>query len=250
MLDSAPDTNMLAVAPYVLHKINRSDFADTPWDLMFKADPYLPVYAPSIRKRGKDLAVYEVNFHTTGGDLAPDIREQIVTGAASGSGLAKRMLESINAGVRRQCVYNLAQYDFSLPDRNFVKLWGVMRDLGSTQRMRPTGLAMAMMNSALPGDAHALRISGPNAETLTAAAILRKDGWSLAVVSASAQPQEIQITFPSSSPAPKRLLKLDAASPSSSNENTEEVRIAGQAISAKQPISVTVPPWGFLLLTP
>ena len=160
------------------------------------------------------------------------------------------MLESINAGVRRQCVYNLAQYDFSLPDRNLVKLWGIMRDLGPTQRMRPTGLAMMLLNSALPGEAHALRISGPNAESLTAAAFLRKDGWSLAVVSASAQATEVNVKFPPTSPAPSRVLSLDAASPSSSNENTEEVRIAGQAITAKQPISVTVPPWGFLVLTP
>jgi hypothetical protein len=249
MLDSAPDANMLAVAPYVLHHVNRSDFTDEPWDLLFKTDPYLPVYESSVLKRKKELAVYEVNFHTTGGDLAPDLREQIVTGAASGSGLAKRMLESVNAGVRRQCVYNLAQYDFSLPDRNWVKLWGIMRDLGPTQRMRPTGLALLMLNSALPGEAHALRMSGPNAESLTAAAFLRKDGWSLAVVSASAQATEVSIKFPPPRPAPSRLLRLDAASPSSSNENTEEVRIAGQAITAKQPIKLTLPPWGFLVLT-
>ncbi|MFZ4700014.1 MAG: hypothetical protein ACOYMG_08160, partial [Candidatus Methylumidiphilus sp.] len=204
---------------------------------------------PSIRKRGKELVVYEVNYHTTRGDLEPALREQIVTGSASGSGLAKRLLEALSIGVRRQCIYNLAQYDFSLPDRNFVKLWGIMRDLGPTQRMRPTGLAMVLMNSALPGDAHALRINGPNAESLTAAAFLRKDGWALAVVSASAQPQEVQIKFPPSSPAPSRVLRLDAASPSSSNENTEEVRIVGQAITGKQPIIVTVPPWGFLVLT-
>jgi len=249
MLDSTPNADMLSVAPYVLSEINRSDFAGTPWPLMFKADTSLPIYGPGIRKRGKELVVYEVNYHTTRGDIEPALREQIVAGSASGSGLAKRLLEALNIGVRRQCIYNLAQYDFSLPDRNFVKLWGIMRDLGPTQRMRPTGLAMVLMNSALPGDAHALRINGPNAESLTAAAFLRKDGWALAVVSASAQPQEVQIKFPPSSPAPSRLLKLDAASPSSSNENSEEVRIAAQALSGKQPLTVTVPPWGFLVLT-
>ena len=106
-----------------------------------------------------------------------------------------------------------------------------------------------MINSALPGDAHAVRLSGPSAETLTAAAIQRKDGWAIALVSASPQAQEVQIKFPPSIPAPKRLLKLDAALPSSSNENSEEVRIAEQKVTGKQPISVTVPPWGLLVLT-
>ncbi len=249
MLDSTPDAQVLAVAPYILQEINRQDFADVPWPLLFKTDPYVPIAGEGVRKRGKELAVYEVNFHTTRGDLEPAIREQIVAGAAAGSGLAKRLLESLNAGVRRQCVYNFAQYDFSMPDRNLVKLWGVMRDLGATQRMRPTGLAMAMMNSALPGDAHALRISGPNAETLTAAAIQRKDGWSLALVSASPQASEVQISFPPTSPAPGRLLKLEAASPAASNENAEEVRIAEQSIPATHPVAVTVPAWGFVVLT-
>ena len=249
MLDSTPNADMLAVAPYILHQINQSDFTSEPWPLMFKTDTDLPVISAGTIKRGKELAVYEVNYHTTRGDIGPATREQIVTGAASGSGLAKRLIESINVGVRRQCVYNLAQYDFSMPDRNFVKLWGIMRDLAASQRMRPTGLAMMMMNSALPGDAHAVRLSGPSAETLTAAAIQRKDGWAIALVSASPQAQEVQIKFPPSIPAPKRLLKLDAALPSSSNETSEEVRIAEQKLTGKQPISVTVPPWGLMVLT-
>ncbi len=250
MLDSTPNADMLAVAPYILHNINRSDFTDTPWPLMFQTDPNLPVYAQNVRKRGKELGVYEVNYHTTGGNLDPAMREQIVTGAASGSGLAKRLLEALNVGVHQQCVYNLAQFDFSLPDRNLVKLWGVMRDLGATQRMRPTGLAMTMLNSALPGDVHALKISGSNTDTLTAAAIQRKDGWALAVVSASPQPQDVTIKFPASSPAPTRLLKLDAAFPSSSNENAEEVKISDQKMTGKPPLKLTIPPWGLVVLTP
>jgi len=106
-----------------------------------------------------------------------------------------------------------------------------------------------MMNSALPGDVHAVRLSGPSAETLTAAAIQRKDGWAIALVSASAQAQEVQIKFPPSNPVPKRLLKLDATSPASSNETSEEVHITEQKLTGKQPISVTVPPWGLMVLT-
>ncbi len=250
MLNLTPDSQMLAVGPYILHRVNRADYTDAPWPLLFETATYMPVVGEKVSKQGKELAVYEVNYHTTLGDIDPATREQIVTGAASGSGLAKRLLESLNIGVRRQCVYNLAQYDFALPDRNFVKLWGIMRDLAASQRMRPTGLAMSLLNSALPGDTHAMRISGPNAETLTAAAIRRKDGWAIALVSASAQAQEVRFKFPPSDPAPKRLLKLDAASPSSSNENSEEVRIAEQAISKKQPLTVTVPPWGLIVLAP
>jgi len=250
MLDSTPDAQLLAVAPYVLHEVNRSDVTDTPWPLLFKADTSLPITTKGIRERGKELAVYEVNLHTTRGDISPDVREQIVTGQAAGSALAKRLLEAMNFGVRRQCVYNLAQYDFYLEDRNLVKLWGIMRDLGVTQRMRPTGLAMALMNAALPGDAHALKISGPQADNLTAAAIRRSDGWALAVVSASPEAQTLEVKFPSAGQLPRKLQRLEAASPSSSNENQEEVRIVEEKLTEQKPIKLTIPAWGFVVISP
>ena len=36
----------------------------------------------------------------------------------------------------------------------FVPLWGIVRDLGSTQRFRPTGLALTMLNHAVQGDVY------------------------------------------------------------------------------------------------
>jgi len=250
MLDSTPAAQALAVAPYLLLEANRGDMAQTPWPLLFKADPALPAIAAGVRQRGKELAVYEVNLHTTRGDIPPDLREKIVTGQAAGSALAKRLLEALNLGVRRQCVYNFAQHDFYLEDRNLVKLWGVMRDLGASQRMRPTGLALALMNAALPGDAHALRVSGPHADTITATAIRRAEGWALALVSASAETQAVEIKFPRGGQPPRKMLRLDAAQPSSSNEDGEDVRIVEETLSGLQPLKLTVPAWGFVVVSP
>jgi hypothetical protein len=250
MLDSAPDAQLLAVAPYVLNDIKRSDYEDTPWPLLFKLDSSLSSEAKGVQERKKELAVYEVNLHTTRGDLPLDLRQPIVAGQASGSALAKRLLDAMGQGVRRQCVYNFAQFDFSMEDRSLVRLWGVMRDLGVTQRMRPTGLALTMLNMALPGDAHALRLSGPGSETLAAAAIRRADGWALALVSASAEAQTVHIKLPPDGQAPRTLRKLDAAQPSSSNENQEDVRIVETRLPDRRPLEITVPAWGFVVLTP
>jgi hypothetical protein len=217
MLDATPAADLLAVAPYLLHEANRRDLGETPWPLLFKTDTALPQLAQGIHERGKAWGVYEVNLHTTRGDIPPAQRETITAGQAAGSALAKRLLEGLNLGAKQQCVYTFAQYDTLLEDRSFAKLWGITRDLGATGRLRPTGLSLAMLNSALPGDLYPVRISGPQAETLTAAAIRRTDGWALVLVSASAAAQPIEIKLPANSPAPHRLQKLDASSPAATN---------------------------------
>ncbi|MFM8330899.1 MAG: hypothetical protein ACKN9T_04365 [Candidatus Methylumidiphilus sp.] len=250
MLDSAPAAQVLAVAPYLAYQINRADVAASPWPVLFKPDHDLPLTAQGVSQRGKELAAYEVNLHTTQGDIPADLRGQMVTGAASGAALAQRLLETLNSGVRRQCVYNLAQYDFFMADRTAVKLWGVARDLGPTRRLRPTGLGLALLNRALPGDAHALRISGAGAETLTAAAIQRADGWALALVSAAAKPQTVQVRFSDTGAKPRHLLRLQAAGPAASNEDSEQVRIVEQDWPAGRDSAVEVPAWGLVVLVP
>jgi hypothetical protein len=249
-LDSTPSADLLAVAPYLLYQANQKDIAQWPWSLLFKPDTDLPITAAGVAKRGKELASYEVNLHTTGGDVPADLREQLVTGAASGSGLGKRLLESLAAGVKRQCVYNLAQYDFLMADRTAVKLWGVVRDLGPSQRLRPTGLAMALLNEVLPGDIHQAKISGDGADTLTATAIRRADGWALALVSSAAEAQSVRVLLPDTAAAPRRLKRLEAASPAASNESSEQVRRVEENLPSGQPLTVTVPAFGMVVLTP
>ncbi len=295
MLEGTPNADLLVVAPYLLYELDQpaAGAEDSVWSRLFATDPYLPETWSKVIAQQRELAVYEVNLHTTRGNANIALRNQVVTGAAAGSALAKRLLQGINQGIRRQCLWNLAQYDTYIGDQGseLLKLWGVTRDLGATLRLRPTGLALALLNQALPGKVHALTITGesPGAraweiagitrynqlldklgrrqwlnaplprlavpvnetDTLSALAVRRSDGWALALVSSSSAPRRVNVVFPENSGAlPRRQIRLDAATPASSNEDDESVKTVAAPLPDALPLTVTVPPYGLVVLTP
>ncbi|MBI3795411.1 MAG: hypothetical protein HY268_00365, partial [Deltaproteobacteria bacterium] len=251
-----PSANLLAIAPYFLYSLE----ANTPLltsglPALFAGDEgQLSSIAEGLPSLKKELGVYEVNLHTTGGNAPPAEREPVVNGAAAGSALAKRLLEALTLGARRQCVYTLAGYDTYLADSaGLVKLWGIVRDLGETQRLRPTGLALAMLNRAVGGDLHTFHYTNTTPITdMTVGVFCSAAGWSAAVVSASAEAREVSLAFPAASCAlPHSLLRLDAPSPDATNENDEQVRIVEEPMpSSGTTLRFTVPPWGLVVLLP
>ena len=252
VLADAPNAQALAVAPYFLFKL---DQADDPLLALFKQDDFLTEELNAVEKLGKELMVYEVNLHTTGGNADAELRDKATTSAAAGSALAKRLMSALNLGVKKQCIYQLAQYDAFVEqtqgNRGLVKLWGVVRDLAEAPRFRPTGLAMSMLNQALPGDIHLVKPKvGENDKDITLTAVHRANGWAIAVVSAKPETQKITITYPEQkSTAPWRVLSLTSATPLATNETAEEVRIVEQPITPeKNSISVTLKPYGFIVL--
>jgi hypothetical protein len=251
-----PSADLLAVAPYFMYSLA----AGTPLltsglPSLFAGDGgQLSSIAGGLSSLKMELGVYEVNLHTTGGDAPPAERDPLVSGAAAGSALAKRLLEAVTLGARRQCVYTLAGYDTYLGGRaGLVKLWGIVRDLGETQRLRPTGLALAMLNRAVGGDLHTFRYANSTPITdMTAGVFCSAAGWSAAVVSASAETREVSVSFPAGNCAlPHSLLRLDAPSPDATNEDGEQVRIAEEPVSSSGTVvRFTVPPWGLVVLLP
>jgi len=252
VLEDAPNAHALAVAPYFLFKL---DQADDPLVALFKQDDFLTEELNAVQKLGKELMIYEVNLHTTGGNADAALRDKATTSAAAGSALAKRLMSALNLGVKKQCIYQLAQYDAFIEqtqdNRGLVKLWGVVRDLAEAPRLRPTGLAMSMLNQALPGDIHSVKPKvGESDKDITLTAVHRANGWAIAVVSAKPAAQKITITYPAQkSTAPWRVLSLTSATPLANNETAEEVRIVEQPIAPeKNSISVTLNPYGFVVL--
>jgi len=252
MLDGVPDAQALAVAPYFLFKLDK---ADDPLPALFNQDDFLTEEIHAVQSRGKELMIYEVNLHTTGGDAGNDLRDNVTTGSVAGSALAKRLLMALNLGVKRQCIYQLSQYDAFLDqnqgNRGLVKLWGVVRDLGETQRLRPTGLAMSMLNQALPADIHLVKgQDGSVDKDITLTAFHRKTGWAIAAVSAKPVVQKITVHYPAQKQKlPWRMLRLKSASSFSSNENSEDVHIIEEQISPQEnSINITIPPFGFVIL--
>lgn len=124
-LSQAPAADLLAVAPYFQPALEAGLPVGQRVAGLFAGDGgRMKELASQVGDRRRELAVYEVNLHTTGGKAAAAERDPLTAGAAAGSALAKVLLQDLDLGVGRQCVYVLAGYDAWLEDRSgFVKLW-------------------------------------------------------------------------------------------------------------------------------
>ncbi len=252
-LAAAPRADLLAVAPYFMYALSAGLRPEQRFAALAADDEdRFRVLADGTRG-GAALAVAEVNLHATGGDAGPVERDPTVAGAAAGTALARRILHAQAAGARHIAAYTLAGYDAWTDDRaHFVKLWGLTRDLTGAPRLRPTGLAVALLNRAIAGDRHQARVE-PERADLTAAAYRATDGWSAALASTADTPMRVEVTFPEldALAVPVRALALAAASPWATNETQEQVRIVPAGLERDgRRVSVVLPPWGLVVLLP
>ena len=146
----------------------------------------------------RELAVYEVNLHTVGGDATPAERDSFVLTAASGTALAQRLIEAMQAGVTRQCVYALSGYDaFTQHGRDLVQLFGIVRDLGAEPKLRGTGLAMMMLNQVVQAEGYEVHTKDQShGDGITAIAFHGDAGWSAAVTSSREEDTDVCLQFP------------------------------------------------------
>jgi len=246
-----PQADVLAVAPYFLFTLVSGL---TPAQRLAALNPddtgNFGALAAGVAN-GPELAVYEVNLHTTGGDAPEAERNPTVGGTAAAAALARRLLQAQAAGARRIIAYELAGYDMWTNDhKGFVNLWGVVRDLGPTRRLRATGLAVALLNQVIGGDLHQLAVTPP-APDLTAAAYHTPAGWAGALASVRRTPVTVTVAFPGQ-PAgaiPQRALTLAAADPWATNDANEAVRVADVPVKATAGgVTVVVPPASVVVL--
>jgi hypothetical protein len=102
--------------------------------------------------QGTALAIYELNFHTTGGIAPVDIRNDFVTGQSGALALPLHMLTYIRElGIVNQTAFATAQYAYRMENGEYVRLWGMLRDLEATGRKRPTWLGVELTNQAIQG---------------------------------------------------------------------------------------------------
>ncbi|MFQ5857372.1 MAG: LamG-like jellyroll fold domain-containing protein [Anaerolineae bacterium] len=104
--------------------------------------------------QGTELAVYELNFHTTGGNLPIDIRNDLVTGMG-GIALPLHMLAYLRElGVKNQVAFGAHGFstNFMMDSGEYVRLFGMLRDLEVAGRKRPSWLGVELVNRAVQGD--------------------------------------------------------------------------------------------------
>ena len=218
------EARRIAVAPYFLYRLDQVSAEQA------VAAAFADVVAP-LREGlagpaalGKRIAVYEVNFHTTEGTAAPELRDLAVAGAHGAAALARQLLGGLIAGVREQAVYTLAGFDAFTTDRRLVRLWGVTRDL-APGRLRPTGLALALLNGAIDGDAHAALCDGGTEACASVTAAYFRRGKKLALALASRDTRTLRIRTGIACDAAVSVELVDGSDPTRNNETGESVRI-------------------------
>ena len=121
-----------------------------------------------LDKSGKKtgLAIYEINFHTTGGEAPIEVTNDFVTGAGGAVALPLYMLVyQRDMGAKDQCAFQALQFSFGIGDKRYVRVWGLLRDIAATARKRPTWLGLELVNRVMQGDMVAVDIEGA------------RDGW-------------------------------------------------------------------------
>lgn len=241
--------DIVAVAPYFLTSLNTGLAPASVLPTLFAGDgDRLLKISRKATSLHKETAVYEVNFHTDGGTAKDDERTAITSGAVSGAALATRLLDTLALGVKRQCVYSLAGFDnrsAAGPDQ-FVRLWGVTRDLATADHIRPSGLAVVMLNAALAGNMVQTSSMDPAIHSYgfrTAA------GWSAVLTSTAATQTNVRVEFPAGGKLPETLQTLASASPFATNEESTQVRIESHPLLFEsRTATVTIPAGGLVTL--
>ncbi len=167
LLSAAPQANTLAFAPYLMHSVTRWANDEELYGPLLAQPEQMSregiVRATQASARGRQLAVYEVNLHTTEGSAPQDVLERFTASAAAGLAVTEHMLRMMrDYGVRDQMLFALPQYRFKRADGELVSLWGSVVEMGPNARMRPQFLVESMANRVVRGNMVRVEVSGQN----------------------------------------------------------------------------------------
>ncbi len=255
-----PDT--LAIAPYVKFKFDQPIAPYEPLVQLaeeverLRGDSYLTQNLALVAAQPKppELAVYEVNLHTTEGSAAEHELNQFVTSAAAASSLGAHMLNMMQLGIARQCFYTLNQFDFKRGDQKNVRLWGVLRELREGGLKRPSYLVLRLLNQALRGELVKVAIGGTKAtfglgqtqvdQALLAYCTREQNTYRLIVINLDpGQAQSFQLRLPGKPAANVTHDWLKFDHPFNGNEAWETVNLARETLP-EMPKELQVGPSG------
>jgi len=167
LLAAATQANSLAIAPYMMLGVTRWGSDDELYGPLMAQPEQMSregiVQATQASAYGRQLAVYEVNLHTTGGTAPESVLDRFTPSAAAGVAVAGHMLRMMrDHGVRDQMLFCLPQYRFKRSDSIPVRLWGSVVEMGPNGRKRPQFLTEALANRAIQGDLVKVEVTGEN----------------------------------------------------------------------------------------
>jgi len=269
-LKNTPTANTLAIAPYLMHSVTQWDNDDELYGPLLAQPEQMSregiVQAAQSADNGRQLAVYEVNLHTTEGTAPRDILDRLTPSAAAGVAVAGHMLRMMrDHQVRDQMLFSLPQFSFRRSDGTPVRLWGSVVQMGAEGRARPQLLAETIANKAIHGDLVRVETTGENPTHnqpegndqvhLTAVheidSYAFKDGATHSLILFNYglhQPRRIRVQAPGLKPATSaKLWRLVSPGPGATNEDQPRVSIKEERLQGTEitlaPCSVVAIEW-------
>jgi hypothetical protein len=165
LLAAAPQANTLTIAPYLMHSVTRWADDDELYGPLLAQPEQMSrdgiVQETQSSAGGRQLAVYEVNLHTTEGTATPAVLDRFTPSAAAGLAVTGHMLRMMrDHGVRDQMLFALSQFRFKRADGTPVRLWGSVVEMGVNGRVRPQFLAEALANRVMRGNMVRVEVTG------------------------------------------------------------------------------------------
>lgn len=167
VLKAAPAANSLAIAPYLMHSVTHWANDDELYGPLLAQPEQMSrdgiVQETQAAANGRQLAVYEVNLHSTEGSAPQSALDRLTPSAAAGVAVTGHMLRMMrDHGVRDEMLFSLPQFRFKRSDGALVRLWGSVVEMGADGRSRPQLLAEIAANHAIRGNLIKVEISGEN----------------------------------------------------------------------------------------
>jgi hypothetical protein len=167
LMAAASGANTLAIDPYLMDSVTRWANDDELYGPLMAQPEQMSrdgiVQAARGAAGGRQLAVYEVNLHTTEGTAPQAVLDRLTPSAAAGVAVAGHMLRMMrDNGVRDQMVFSLPQFRFRRADGTAVRLWGTVVEMGTNGRSRPQLLTESLANRVIRGNLVKVEISGEN----------------------------------------------------------------------------------------
>jgi hypothetical protein len=203
------------------------------------------------------MSVYESGVGAFNGPGTTEEAYLSEGGFASAGWMAENWLLGIQSLLPVQNAFTLAQVEYGIGGGPIVPAWGVVHDLdadfGPTfPHLRPTGLALALINRAIAGDYYPMDTSAFGG--VYGVAFQTAGHWSAAISNSNSHSVTIAVQFPSGSALPTSAeTVLFTNSMADNNENSNLVKIGplpGGIATAGQTTTITIPAYSVVALEP
>jgi hypothetical protein len=163
LLAAARQANTLAIAPYLMRRVTEWGNDDELYGALMAQPEEMSregiVKAAQASAGGRQLAVYEVNLHTTDGTAPQAVLDRFTPSAAAAVAVTGHMLRMMrDHGVRDEMLFSLPQFEFKREDGKLVRLWGSVVEMGGRERPQTQGEMRA--NRVMGGNMVRVEVSG------------------------------------------------------------------------------------------